>query len=195
MSSVPLAARPVLADRLIPRSLAGDAVLVVAGAALTAGLAQVAVPLWPVPITGQTLGVLLVGGTLGALRGTLAMVLYGVVGVLGLPVFSDATSGLGVLAGPTGGYIVGFVLAAALTGALAERKADRRFLSGMAAYLAGSAVVFAVGLPWLAASLGLTLDQTLQAGLYPFLLGGVIKAAIAAGVIRLGWFAADRGGR
>lgn len=192
MSSVPLAARPVLADRLLPRSVVGDAALVVAGAALTAGLAQLAVPLWPVPVTGQTLGVLLVGGTLGALRGTLAMVLYAVVGVLGLPVFSDAASGLGVLAGPTGGYIVGFVFAAALTGTLAERKVDRRFLGGMAAYLAGSTIVFAVGLPWLAFSLGLTLEQTLQAGLYPFILGGVVKAAIAAGVIRLGWFAADR---
>ncbi|MCU1437800.1 MAG: putative biotin synthase [Naasia sp.] len=195
MSSVSLAARPVLADRVLPRSLAGDAALVIAGAALTAGLAQVAVPLWPVPITGQTLAVLLVGGTLGALRGTLAMLLYGVVGVLGLPVFSDGEAGLGVLAGPTGGYIVGFVLAAALTGHLAERAWDRRFLGGMVSYLAGSAIVFAVGLPWLAFSLGLNLEQTLTAGLYPFLIGGVVKAAIAAGVIRLGWFAAARGAR
>ncbi|MDQ4138001.1 MAG: biotin transporter BioY, partial [Actinomycetota bacterium] len=75
MSSVSLARRPVLADRIVPRSLVSDAALVVAGAALTAGLAQVAVPLWPVPITGQTLAVLLVGGTLGAVRGTLSMVL------------------------------------------------------------------------------------------------------------------------
>ncbi len=192
MSSVSLARRPVLADRVVPRSLVADAALVVAGAALTAGLAQVAVPLWPVPITGQTLAVLLVGGTLGAIRGTLSMVLYAVVGMLGLPVFSDGASGLATVLGPTGGYIVGFVLAAALTGWLAERRWDRRFLGGMVSYLAGSAVVFAVGLPWLAATLGLDLQQTLQAGLYPFILGGVIKAAIAAGLIRLGWFAADR---
>ncbi|BDZ47050.1 biotin transporter BioY [Naasia aerilata] len=148
MSSVSLATRrPVLADRVIPRSLLADAALVVAGAALTAGLAQVAVPLWPVPITGQTLAVLLVGGTLGAVRGTLSMVLYAAVGALGLPVFSDASSGLGTLLGPTGGYIVGFVLAAALTGWLAERKWDRKLLGGMVSYLAGSAIVFAVGLP------------------------------------------------
>jgi biotin transport system substrate-specific component len=196
MTSVSLATRrPVLADRVIPRSLLADAALVVAGAALTAGLAQVAVPLWPVPITGQTLAVLLVGGTLGALRGTLAMVLYAVIGALGLPVFSDAHSGFATLLGPTGGYIVGFVLAAALTGWLAERTWDRKLLGGMVSYLAGSAIVFAVGLPWLGFSLGLTVEQTLVAGLYPFVLGGVIKAAIAAGVIRLGWFAADRTAR
>ncbi|WP_210481427.1 biotin transporter BioY [Naasia sp. SYSU D00948] len=195
MTSVSLARRPVLADRVVPRSLVSDAALVVAGAALTAGLAQVAVPLWPVPITGQTLAVLLVGGTLGALRGTLSMVLYAAVGMLGLPVFSDGESGLATVLGPTGGYIAGFVLAAALTGWLAERRWDRKFLGGMVSYLAGSAVVFAVGLPWLAASLGLNLQQTLEAGLYPFILGGVIKAAIAAGVIRLGWFAADRKAR
>lgn len=193
MSSVsPAARRPVLADRVVRRSLATDAALVVAGAALTALLAQVAIPLWPVPITGQTLAVLLVGGALGATRGTLSMVLYAAVGMLGLPVFSAASSGVRVVLGPTGGYIVGFVLAAALTGWLAERKWDRKFLGGMVSYLAGSAVVFAVGLPWLAFSLGLDPNQALQAGLYPFILGGVIKAVIAAGVIRLGWFAADR---
>jgi biotin transport system substrate-specific component len=195
MSSITLTRRPVLADLVVPRSRVSDAALVVAGAALTAGLAQVAVPLWPVPITGQTLAVLLVGGTLGAVRGTLSMVLYAAVGVLGLPVFSDGTSGLAIVLGPTGGYIVGFVLAAALTGWLAERRWDRKILGGMVSYLAGSAIVFAVGLPWLAATLGLNLQQTLAAGLYPFILGGVIKAAIAAGVIRLGWFAAARRAR
>ena len=196
MSSAPIALRrPVLADRFISRSLASDVALVIGGTALTAVLAQVAVPLWPVPITGQTLAVLLVGGALGSVRGTLSMVLYALVGVLGLPVFSDGTAGAGVLGGPTGGYIVGFVLAAALTGALAERKWDRKFAGGMVSYLVGSAAVFAVGLPWLAASLGLGFQETLAGGLYPFLIGGVIKAAIAAGVIRLGWFAADRRSR
>jgi biotin transport system substrate-specific component len=195
MSGSSIAARPVLADRVIRRSLVTDAALVVAGVALTAGLAQVSIPLWPVPITGQTLAVLLVGGTLGAVRGTLAMVLYAAVGVLGLPVFSEGASGVATVTGPTGGYIVGFALAAALTGWLAERRWDRRFLGGMVSYVAGSAIVFAVGLPWLAASLHLDLQQTLEAGLYPFILGGAIKAAIAAGVIRLGWFAADRAER
>ncbi|MDO9395230.1 MAG: biotin transporter BioY [Herbiconiux sp.] len=180
-------ARPTLADRLVTRSLATDVVLVAAGAAFTGLLAQVAVPLWPVPITGQTLAVLLVASTLGAVRGVLAMVLYAVLGIVGVPWFSDATSGLHVVAGPTGGYIVGFVIAAGLTGWLAQRQWDRRFLGAFVSFLAGSGVVFAVGLPWLAFALGLNLEQTLQGGLYPFIIGGVIKALLAAGIIPLAW--------
>lgn len=191
-SSVSVIRRPVLADRVIARSLVTDAALVIAGAALTAALAQVAIPLWPVPITGQTLAVLLVGGTLGTVRGSLAMVLYALVGALGAPIFSDASAGWNVLLGPTGGYIVGFVLAAALTGWLAERKWDHRFLGGMVSYLAGSAIVFAVGLPWLGFTMGFSVEQTLAGGLYPFIIGGVIKAVIAAGLIRAGWFFASR---
>src|ERR1700712_4032225 len=154
MSSVSLAPRrPVLADRLIPRSLVADTALVVAGAALTAGLAQVAIPLWPVPITGQTLAVLLVGSALGATRGALSMVVYALVGALGAPIFSEHSGGMAALFGPTGGYIIGFVLAAALTGWLAERRFERRLVSGMLAFVAGSVVVFLVGLPWLKVSL------------------------------------------
>lgn len=192
MSIAPVPARPVLADRVLPRSLAVDAALVAGGAALTAGLAQVAVPLWPVPITGQTLAVLLVGASLGAVRATASMVLYALVGALGLPVFSDATGGLAVLGGPTGGYIVGFVLAAAATGWLARRRFDRTLLRGLLAFVAGSAVVFAVGLPWLHAVLGGSWAATLQGGLYPFVLGGLIKAAIAALVLRGAWALVDR---
>ncbi|BDI22713.1 biotin transporter BioY [Herbiconiux sp. L3-i23] len=191
-SSVSVLRRPVLADRVIARSLVTDGALVVAGAALTAVLAQVAIPLWPVPITGQTLAVLLVGGALGMARGAIAMVLYAIVGALGAPIFSDASAGWSVLLGPTGGYIVGFVLAAALTGWLAEREWDRRFLGGMVSYLAGSAIVFAVGLPWLGFTLGLTVEQTLVSGLYPFIVGGIVKAVVAAGLIRAGWFFASR---
>jgi biotin transport system substrate-specific component len=188
VSSLSLApARSVLADRVLPRSLAVDLALVVGGAALTAGLAQVAIPLWPVPITGQTLAVLLVGSSLGATRGALSMVLYALVGALGAPIFSEASGGMGVLFGATGGYIVGFVLAAAFTGWLAQRRWERGLVRGMLAFVAGSAVVFLVGLPWLQVSLGLTWSQTLAAGLYPFIVGGVIKAGIAALVLRGAW--------
>lgn len=193
MSSLSLApSRPVLADRVLPRSLATDAVLVVAGAGLTAGLAQVAIPLWPVPITGQTLAVLLVGASLGAKRGALSMALYALVGALGAPVYSEAQGGVAVLLGATGGYIVGFVLAAALTGWLAQRRFDRTLVRGMLAFVAGSAAVFAVGLPWLHAALGLDWAATLQAGLVPFIVGGVIKAAVAALVLRGAWALVDR---
>lgn len=180
-----------LADRAIPRSLVRDVMLVATGAVLTGLLAQVAVPLWPVPVTGQTLAVLLVGTTLGALRGVLSMGVYAVAGIVGVPWFSDGSSGWGVLAGPTGGYIVGFVLAAGLTGWLAQRQWDRRIVGAFVSFIAGSLVVFAVGLPWLATVLGLTLEQTLQAGLFPFIIGGVIKALVAAGLIRGAWALAD----
>ncbi|MFB2582640.1 biotin transporter BioY [Herbiconiux sp. P15] len=183
----PSLGRPTLADRLVARSLVSDALLVVGGAAFVGLLAQVAIPLWPVPITGQTLAVLLVGSTLGALRGVLAMVVYAVVGIAGVPWFSDASAGLQVVAGPTGGYIIGFILAAGLTGWLAQRNWDRRVLGAFASFSAGTLITFAIGLPWLAASLGLNLDETLQAGLYPFILGGVIKALLAAGIIPLAW--------
>ncbi|GAA3745111.1 biotin transporter BioY [Leifsonia bigeumensis] len=188
MTSLSLAiGRPTLADRLFARGLVMDIVLVAAGAALTAIAAQVQVPLWPVPITGQTLAVLLVGSSLGALRGALSMLLYAVLGMVGLPVFSDATSGMGVILGPTGGYIVGFVFAAAFTGWIAQRSWDRRILRSLLAFAGGTVVTFAIGLPWLAMALGLNLEQTLAGGLYPFIIGGIVKAIIAAGVVTFGW--------
>lgn len=193
MSAIsPAAPRLVLADRVFGRTLALDVVLVVAGAALTALLAQVAVPLIPVPVTGQTLAVLLVGATLGAARGAIALGLYAVVGILGLPVFSDYGSGLEVVLGPTGGYILGFIFSAALVGWLSERAWERQVLKALATFVAGTLVVFAVGLPWLAVALQLDLAQTLNAGLWPFLVGGAIKAVLAAGILPLAWWGAGK---
>lgn len=195
MSTLTLAVgRPTLADRIFSRTLALDLVLVVAGAALTAVAAQIAVPLWPVPVTGQTLAVLLVGVTLGATRGAISLALYAVLGIVGLPVFSDYSSGWSVIAGPTGGYIIGFIFAAALAGWLAQREWDRKPVRAFLAFLAGSVVPFAFGLPWLAVALGSyglpnDVNSVLQAGLYPFILGGVVKAALGAGIISLAWFA------
>ncbi|MGV8896462.1 MAG: biotin transporter BioY [Rhodoglobus sp.] len=198
MSNLSLAlGRPTLADRVISRTLARDVALVVAGAALTAVSAQIAVPLWPVPVTGQTLAVLLVGVTLGAVRGGVSMVLYALLGIVGLPVFSESSSGWGVVAGPTGGYIIGFIFAAILTGWLAQREWDRKLLRAFVAFLVGSGVTFAFGLPWLAAYLGAVgaptdLNYVLSAGLYPFILGGVVKAVLGAGIITLAWAAVGR---
>ena len=184
--------RLVLADRVFPRTLVMDAVLIVAGAALVTILAQLVIPLQPVPITGQTLAVLLVGSTLGAVRGSLAMVLYALLGLVGLPVFSDGTHGASIVFGATGGYIVGFILSAAMVGWLAERQWDRKVLKALATFAAGSLAVFAIGLPWLSITLHLNLAQTLAAGFYPFIIGGVIKAVIAAGLLPLGWRGADK---
>lgn len=169
-----------------------DVVLVAAGAALTAIAAQIQIPLWPVPITGQTLAVLLVGSALGALRGALSMILYVVLGIIGLPVFSEAGSGFGVVAGPSGGYIIGFVFAAAFTGWIAQRSWDHKILRGILSFFGGTVVTFAIGLPWLAASLGLTFQQTLEVGLYPFIIGGVIKTLVAASVLAVAWKHVER---
>ncbi len=194
MSTLTLAVgRPTLADRIFSRSLVTDLILVAAGAALTAVAAQIAIPLWPVPVTGQTLAVLLVGVTLGAVRGGISLALYAILGIVGLPVFSDASSGWSVIAGPTGGYIIGFIFAAVLAGWLAQREWDRKLVRAFVAFLAGSVVPFAFGLPWLAVALGgfglpNDLQSVLSAGLYPFILGGVIKAALGAGIITLAWF-------
>jgi biotin transport system substrate-specific component len=198
MSTLTIAVgRPTIADRLFSRTLALDLVLVAAGAALTAIAAQIAIPLWPVPVTMQTLAVLLVGVSLGAVRGALSMVFYAVLGIVGLPVFSDASSGFAVIAGPTGGYIIGFIFAAAFTGWLAQRQWDRKVLRSILAFLGGSVVVFAFGLPWLAYALGTfglpnDLNSVLQAGLYPFIIGGVVKALLASGIMAASWRALER---
>ena len=184
--------RPTLADRIFSRKLATDIVLVASGAALVSLFAQLTVPMYPVPMTGQTLAVLLVGATLGAVRGIVSLSLYAVLGIVGLPVFSDASSGFGVVAGPTGGYIIGFILSAGLVGWLAQRQWDHRILGAGAAFLAGTVATFAVGLPWLAVVLGLDLTQTLNGGLWPFVVGGLVKAALGAGIIRLAWHGVKR---
>lgn len=193
MSTLSISQSPTtLVDRLFSRTVATDAIVIAAGAALVSIAAQIVVPIHPVPITGQTLAVLLVGASLGALRGALSLALYAVLGVAGLPVFANGTHGVGVLMSPTGGYIVGFVFAAALTGWLAQRAWDHRIVGGIVSFTAGTVVTFAFGLPWLAATLHLDLATTLSEGLYPFLIGGAVKALIAAGVIRLAWLGVDR---
>ena len=193
--STTIAARipaPVLLDRILTRSLATDAVAVTAGAAFVALAAQVAVPLWPVPITMQTLAVLLVASAFGAVRGSLSMSLYLIAGLLGAPVFSDGGSGVAVVFGPSGGYIVGFVLAGCLTGRLSEREWHRPTLKAAVACGVGTIATFAVGLPWLMVALGATVNETLQWGLYPFIVGGIVKTAAAAILIPVAWRFAER---
>lgn len=188
MTTAALAGQPVLADRFFSRSLATDATLVATGAVLVGLLAQVAVPLWPVPVTGQTLGVLLVGGSLGLRRGALSMLVYLAIGVGGVPWFSEGSGGTSSFAAPSFGYIIGFVFAAGLIGWLAERHWDRRPLLSVAGFALASLVPFLFGLPYLAVVLGITDVQTiLSYGFYPFILGGLVKWAIAAAVFPLAW--------
>jgi biotin transport system substrate-specific component len=194
---VPAVPRLVLADRVFPRTWVLDIVLVTAGAAFTALLAQVIIPMYPVPITGQTLAVLLVGATLGWARGASSLGLYLVLGLVGLPVFAPQDdgshlTGLAALAAPSFGYIIGFVFAAAAVGWLSERTWDRHLLKALATFVGGSVIVFAFGLPWLAAVTGGTFVQVMEWGLIPFIPGGIIKALIAAALLPLAWWGANR---
>jgi len=164
-----------------------EVLLIVGGSLLVALSAQVAVPLpWtPVPITGQTFGVLLIGFLLGARRGALCLALYLTEGTLGLPFFAQGGSGLNWLRGATAGYLVGFIAAAALTGYLAERGWDRRFDRTFAAMLLGNGVIYAFGLPWLAQFVGW--DQVWVAGLAPFLPGDLLKVLLAVALLPSVW--------
>ncbi|MGO9198362.1 MAG: biotin transporter BioY [Acidimicrobiales bacterium] len=188
MSDVVTLQRPdplVLAD-LLPGTLVRDAALVVGAAGFVGLLAQISIHLsfTPVPITGQTLGVLLAGTALGWKRGTAAMALYGVAGVAGVPWFAGHSSGY---VGASFGYIVGFVLCAALCGFLAERRADRSLLKSVPAMVAGEIVMYAVGVIWLAVSIRVDPAKAISLGLTPFLAGDAIKAAIAAGLLPAAW--------
>jgi len=180
---------------VFPRSnLVTNVLLVLAGTGFVALSAQVSIdlPFTPVPITGQTFAVVVVGASLGALLGLASLGLYLFVGALGAPVYSDGTHGWDVLTGPTGGYIVGFALAAVLTGYLAERRWDRRFNSSVSAMLTGNVLIYAVGLPWLAAKLGTGLEDTLENGLYPFVVGDLLKRYLAGALLPAAWAAVAR---
>jgi biotin transport system substrate-specific component len=185
-----------LADLALPRSSAVTNVLLVVGASIVTSLAaQVAIPVpWsPVPITGQTFAVTLSGAVLGMRRGFLAQALYLVEGAIGLPVFAGGAAGAAVLAGPTAGYLIAFPIAAALTGALAERGWDRRFATMFAAMLLGSVPIFALGLAALARFV--PAGGLLSAGLFPFIPGDLIKATLAALAFPAAWRRArSRGG-
>ncbi|PYY61537.1 biotin transporter BioY [Curtobacterium sp. MCPF17_003] len=191
------APRAVLADRLRTHGLATDAALVAGGALFTAAMAQLQVPMWPVPITGQTLAVVLVGATLGARRGMLSLLVYAVAGLAGAPFFADMQGGLQALALPSFGYVIGFIPAAGLVGWLARRNWDRHVGRAAVAMLLASAIPFVTGLPYLAVALGQLgapndVKSVLAAGLYPFVVGGIAKALIAAGILPLAWKAVGR---
>lgn len=185
-----------LVDEVLPgrRGLAREALLVLAFAALMPLLARVAIPLpfTPVPITGQTLGVLLAGALLGPRRGALAMGVYLLEGLAGLPVFaggtsawSPSTAGVPVIVGPSAGYLFSYPFAAVAVGLLAERGWDRRFRGAAAAMLVGEAVIYLGGLPWLALYVGA--ERAVPLGLLPFVPGDAVKLLLAASALPSAW--------
>ncbi|MFG2328650.1 biotin transporter BioY [Streptomyces sp. NPDC048604] len=182
----------VLADLLPSPKLSAslgrtrDAVLVLGGAALTGLAAQLSVPVpgSPVPVSGQTFAALLVGTAFGARLGFLSLGLYAVAGMAGVPWFAEGASGTSM---PSLGYVLGMMLAATVVGALARRGADRSVLRTAGAMALGSAVVYAVGVPYLALATGMSLSEAVAQGLVPFLIGDALKAALAMGLLPAAW--------
>jgi biotin transport system substrate-specific component len=183
------------------RALAADAALVLAGVAVVALLAKVSFFVGPVPITGQTAGVILVGAALGARRGAVSLGTYALLGLAGLPIFAGPVAGPGYVLSPSFGFVLGFIPAAFVAGWFAERAWDRRPALAFVGFVAASIVPFLVGVPYLAAILGTVLGQevtfasVMAAGVVPFLVPGVIKAAFVALLLPATWAlvrAADR---
>jgi biotin transport system substrate-specific component len=169
--------------------------LILIGTALIALSARIVIliPGNPVPLTGQTFGVLLTAGALGFRRGLAASLLYLVIGVVGLPVFAEGKHGFAILAGPTGGYLVGFLLASALVGRLAELGWDRNIVGGIGAMLIGSAAIYAIGVPWLAYTyFEGDLGQGVASGLTPYLLWDAVKLVLAAAAFPAAWWFVGR---
>lgn len=184
-----LSSRAALIDRVIPRSVVNDLALILSGAVLTAYAAQLVIPMWPVPITAQTLAVLLVGSVLGATRGAISLIAYFSMGALGLPVFSAATS---LSFGPTFGYLIGFVAAASVVGWLSERGWHKSVSGVLGSFAIANAIIYLFGLPWLAfilGNLGVANDiaAVATAGLLPFIVGDVLKMMLAAALLPIAW--------
>lgn len=185
-TSAPALGRPLVLADVVPGARVRDAALVLCGALLTAALAQVVVPMAPVPITGQTLAVGLVGATLGVRRGVLSMLLYVALGFV-LPVYADGASGVQHLWGASGGYILGFVVATAIVGWFAERGADRRVPLAFLAFVVAQLAVFVPGVIVLQAVSGMSWAAAVHSGFTVFIVGGLIKAAIGAAVLPSAW--------
>ena len=177
-----------LAD-LLPRTRVRTVALVVGFALLTAAAAQITIPLpWtPVPLTGTTFAVLLAGGALGWRAGATSQILYNALALAGLPFYQDGQSGWTYATGATGGYLVGFVVAAAVVGFLAERGQDRSLATSVPAMLAGTAVIYVFGVLWLGHVLEASAATALELGMLPFVIGDALKLVVAGALLPAAW--------
>lgn len=175
------------------KSILVDAVLVIGFALFTALMAQISITLsfTPVPITGQTLAVLLSGAALGIRLGAFSQILYVLMGAVGFSVYSEGSSGWDVLKGATGGYIIGFIFASAFVGYMAEKSNDRKITSSIGAFLIGSIIIYTLGTLWLAHVLNIPVikgpESAIALGVVPFLFGDVLKAIIAGVAVPTSW--------
>ena len=166
--------------------------LIALGAAVVALSAQILIPTQPVPFTGQTLGVLAVGAALGFRRGAAALLLYLAIGALGVPIYAEGKAGFAVVTGATGGYLIGFVVASAVVGRLAELGWDRRLPGALVAMAIGTAIIYAIGVPWLKVSTGLSWADAVNLGMTKFLVWDAAKALIAGAALPLTWWLQGR---
>ena len=166
--------------------------LIVAGALFIYLTAQIYIAREPVPLTGQTFGVLVVGGALGFRRGFAAVALYVLLGVVGLPFFAEGKGGLSIIWGATGGYLIGFVVAGAVVGRLAELGWDRKLGGSLAAMVIGSVIIYAIGVPWLKLSVGYSWAEAIADGLTPFILWDTAKLVVAGALFPAAWWLVDR---
>jgi len=184
-----------LRTSLIPRSTAlSNAVLVVSGVLGLAALAQIAIPVpgSPVPVTGQTLGVLILGTTYGSTLGVTTFAMYILAGIAGAPVFANSGHGLDRIVGATGGYLIGMLVATFVLGQLARFRLDQKFVTALPSMLIGTVITFSFGLIWLYQYTGQSWSWTVNAGLTPFILGEVLKIAIAGTSLPAIWRIVNR---
>ncbi len=181
---------PTIYTRTFPRAASWlrDLTLIVLGALFVAALAQVQIPLpfTPVPITGQTFGVLLVGAALGSKHGTASLASYLAMGIVGLPFFAGGAHGLKIVLGATGGYLIGFIVAAYVIGLLAEHGLERSVRTSLVPFFVGTVIIYVCGVAWLTVVLG-SFSKALAAGLLPFLIGDGIKLVAAALTLPAAW--------
>ncbi len=180
---------PTLTTRFFPAfdQKLRDLLMVAAGALLVALFAQIRIslPFTPVPLTGQTFAVLLVGAAFGARRGAASLGLYAGLGLAGLPVFAGGAFGLGYALGPTGGYLLGFIAAAYAIGRLAERGLERDIRTSLLPFLVGTVIIYALGAGWLAFYVGP--QAAIAKGVLPFLPGDLLKLVLAALALPAAW--------
>ena len=184
-----------LRSSLIPRSTAlSHAVLVVSGVLGLAALAQIAIPVpgSPVPVTGQTLGVLILGTAYGSTLGTTTFAMYLLAGIAGAPVFADGGHGLDRIVGATGGYLIGMLVATFVLGQLARFRLDQKFLTALPSMLIGTVITFSFGLVWLYQFTGQTWSWPIEKGLAPFIVGELLKIAIAGTSLPAIWRVINR---
>ena len=190
MSSISSNSSNTLTNAVLPKSnLLTKLLLVTGGALFLALLAQIAIPVpsSPVPVTGQTLGVLLLATAYGANMGATTFALYLLIGIAGAPVFANRGFGIERLIGPTGGYLIGMLIASWVLGSLAGRKWDQRLRTALVTMLIGSLIIFTFGLIWLQQYTGKDWAWTFSAGLTPFIFGEILKIAIAGTALPTVW--------